>query len=253
MNTKVRFNRNSLVPLYSQLRDILYLKIKNGEWKVGQQIPSENELCSQYNVSKTTVRQAIGILTREGLLSKEQGRGTFVAEPKIEQGPLKLTSFTDEMRSRGLTPSSIVLEKKLVKALPEVTEALEIEKDKRVIFLKRLRLANGEPMGVQSAYIPYDLCPGLLDEDDTDLSKSLYELLEKRFGLLLDYAREYHQAISVGEPEASILKVPIYSPCWLSVRTTYDVSGRPVEFVKSIMRGDKYIIALYLVRRERAL
>lgn len=252
MSLKFRFNRNSPTPLYSQLRDILYLKIKNGEWKVGEKIPSESELCAQFNVSKTTVRQAIGLLTREGLLRKEQGRGTFVAEPKIEQGPLRLTSFTEEMRSRGLTPSSVVIEKCIIKAPPEITEALELGKEDKVILLKRLRLANGEPMGIQSAYIPYELCPGLLDKD-IDLSKSLYEVLERQFGIFPDWAREYHQAISVEEPEASMLKVPIHSPCWLSVRTTYDSSGRPIEFVKSIMRGDRYTIALYLVRREKAL
>ncbi|MGC8716568.1 MAG: GntR family transcriptional regulator [bacterium] len=252
MIAKTRFNKNSPVPLYSQLRDILYLKIKNGEWRIGEQIPSEDELCAQYNVSKTTVRQAIGILTREGLLRREQGRGTFVAEPKIEQGPLRLTSFTDEMRSRGLTPSSVVIEKCVIKSPPEVTEALELGKEDKVILLKRLRLANEEPMGVQSAYIPYELCPGLLDEK-IDLSKSLYELLEGEFGISLDWAKEYHQVISIEEPEASMLRVPPHSPCWLSVRTTYDGSGRPIEFVKSIMRGDKYIIALYLVKREKAL
>jgi|YelNatPaOPRAMG01_1025707.scaffolds.fasta_scaffold68806_3 GntR family transcriptional regulator len=252
MIVKTRFNKNSLIPLYSQLRDILYLKIKNGEWKIGERIPSEDELCTQYNVSKTTVRQAIGILTREGLLRKEQGRGTFVTEPKIEQGPLRLTSFTDEMRSRGLTPSSVVMEKSVIKPPPEVAEALELGKEDKVILLKRLRLANGEPMGVQSAYIPYELCPGLLDKK-IDLSGSLYELLEKEFGIFLDWAKEYHQAILIDELEASILKIPSHSPCWLSIRTTYDSSGRPVEFVKSIMRGDKYIVALYLVKREKAL
>jgi len=252
MSNKIRFNKNSPTPLYSQLRDIFYLKIKKGEWKVGEKIPSENELCAQFNVSKITVRQAIGILTREGFLRKEQGKGTFVAEPKIEQGPLRLTSFTDEMLSRGLNPSSVVIEKCVIKAPPEIAEALELGEEDKVILLKRLRLANGEPMGIQSAYIPYELCPGLLDES-IDLSKSLYEVLERHFGIFPDWAREYHQAISIKEPEASILKVPTHSPCWLSIRTTYDSSGRPIEFVKSIMRGDRYIIALYLVRREKAL
>ncbi len=234
------------VPLYHQLKTIVLESIRHGELKPNDRLPAEDELAQRYAVSKATVRQALNELAQAGILRREQGRGTFVAERKVEQGPRELTSFTQEMHKRGLRPNSRVLQQDVLVAEQEVAERLELAPGSSVFRLKRLRLADGEAMGVQTAYIPLDLVPHLEKEDLA--RSSLYEIFEKKYGLIPAQARETHFAVRLGAEEAELLGAEEGSAGLAAERVTLLSSGRPLELVHSVMRGDRYKIILELKR-----
>ncbi|MCK4392207.1 GntR family transcriptional regulator [Candidatus Bipolaricaulota bacterium] len=242
-----RLDEQSPVPLYHQLRELLLEKIKSGEWTPGTCLPTEDEFCEMYQISKTTVRQALNSLAIEGWLRRKQGRGTYVAEPRIEQGPMELTSFSEEMRQRGLRPASKILELKEIPATSKIAKELELGESESVFMIKRLRLANDEPMGIQTAYLPAALLPGLLDED---LSGSLYQVLEEKYGIIPASAIEMHYATLLDGHEAELLGMSSSGSVGLvAKRRTFSQDGRPIEFVSSVMRGDRYQISILLVQR----
>jgi GntR family transcriptional regulator len=233
------------VPLYHQLKNILMNAIVSGVWQPNQQLPTEEQLAGRYRVSKITVRQALRELSDLGYVRREQGRGTFVSKPRMSHGPRELTGFTEEMRRRHVAASSRVLLQCLTEADAALTEALKIPAGAPVLKLKRLRLANGEPMGIQTAYLPAGLVPGLVEVDLG--SVSLYAALQNQYGLHAAYATESHFAVSVERAEAELLQVPPGSAGMAAERVTYLRDGRPLEVVHSLMRGDRYRIVLDLV------
>jgi len=233
------------VPLYHQFKTILLDKIKRGSLKPDDQLPSENELAEHYGVSKATIRQALNDLVIAGFVRREQGRGTFVSGATVNVGPRELTSFTQEMRARHTKPTSRVLEREVIDAHGEVAEKLNVEEGVQVFCLKRLRLADDHPMGIQTAYVPLDLAPSLADEFVE--GTSLYEFLHSRHKLIPARAREIHRAVNLDAADAALLQVPEGSPALAAERITYLESGRPFELVQSVMRGDRYEIMLDLV------
>jgi GntR family transcriptional regulator len=235
------------VPLYHQLKEVLLARLRTGEWKPNDQLPTEDELGSQFGVSKATVRQALRELSEAGLVRREQGRGTFVAEQKVQFGPRQLTSFTEEMRGIGMTSASRVLEQATEGASGEIAEQLQVAEGSPVYRLCRLRLADGAPMGLQTVYIACDVAPGLFETDLTQ--SSLYETLERRYGLAPDHAAQKHFAVALTAAEAALLGVAEGSPALGGERLTYLRNGRPLEVTRSLMRGDRYQIRLKLVRR----
>lgn len=241
-----RIDKDSPVPLYAQLETLLWERIRSGEWKPDDRLPSEDELAREHGVSKITVRQALRDLAAAGLVRREQGRGTFVCAPPLEQGPRELTSFSEEMRKRGLQPSSVVLERDLVPAGPTVAGKLRLRESEPVFRLKRVRLADGVPMGIQTAYVPSYLVPGIMEEDLA--AGSLYEILGRKYGLIPARARETHSARLVAPEEARCLAAAEGSPVLAAERVSFLPDGRPLELVYSVMRADRYQIVLELVR-----
>lgn len=237
-------NKDLPIPLYYQLKLALMEAIEAGQFQTGQQLPNELQLAEQFGISKITVRQALQGLSDMGYIRREHGRGTFVRKLKVGQGPRELTSFTEEMRRHRLAPSSRVLARSVRKAEDRIAEALEIASGSQIFTLKRLRLADGEPMGVQSAYIPLDLVPGLEKEELEN--KSLYEALQSRYGLEPARARESYFAVRAKGPVAQLLDVPAGSAVFEVERITFLTNGKPFEFVQSTMRGDRYNIILEL-------
>ena len=197
-------------------------------------------------MSKITVRQALQALADRGYIRREQGRGTFVARRKFDEGPRELTSFTEEMKRHNLTASSLVLGQNIVPAEARVADALGISHSQPVFVLKRLRLANGEPLGIQTAHIPAHLVPGLEQEHLENLS--LYETLQGRFGLYPSRARETYFAAQADPEMAGRLGIPVGSPVFSVERVTLLPNDKPFEFVRSAMRGDRYSIVLDLVK-----
>ncbi len=234
------------IPLYHQLKSIIQGQIHAGELQPNDRLPAEEEMAERYGVSKATVRQALNELALEGLLRREQGRGTFVAEPRLGHGPRELSSFTQEMGKYGLRPNSRVLASEEIEADAAVAEKLRLKPGDRAFRLRRLRLADGEPMGLQTAFVPADLVPNLAGEDFE--RSSLYEVLEKKFGLVPARAQETHFAVVLGHEEAKLLGVADGSPGLAAERVTFLSSGRPLELVHSVMRGDRYKIFLDLTR-----
>ncbi len=242
----LNLRREGPLPLYYQLKTVLLREIKGGRWQPDAQLPTETELARRFGVSKITVRQALRELVGEGLIRREQGRGTFVERRRLQQGPRELTSFTDEIRGYGLVPASRVLEQGDSDAPAAVASALGIAQDARVFRLRRLRLANREPMGVQTAYIPLDLVPGIAAIKFA--GASLYDVLESRYGLFPATARETYCVTLVKRDIAALLRVSARSPAMTAERVTFLADGRPLEFVQSLMRGDRYSVAIDLTR-----
>lgn len=241
--------RDVPVPLYHQVKTALLREIEAGRWTPGAQLPTENALIEQFHVSKITVRQALAELAQMGYIRREQGRGTFVQRPPLEEGPRELTSFTSEMRGHGMSASSRVLQHGVMPAPLDVADALLIARAAPVFRLRRLRLAEGEPMGLQTSFIPLLLAPGI--EALSFENASLYEILATHYALHAATARETHRAVRVGREEAGLLRIPAGSPALAAERLTRLHDARPLEFVQSIMRGDRYKIVLDLSRPGR--
>jgi GntR family transcriptional regulator len=233
-------------PLYHQLQCVLKMEIESGRWQPDEQLPTESKIAERFGVSKITVRQAMQALAEQGYIRREQGRGTFVSRRKFDEGPRELTSFTEEMKRHDLVASSHVLAQTVVLADARVSDALRLAEPESVFVLRRLRLANGEPMGVQTAHIPAALVPGL--EKENLESASLYETLQKRFGLYPARARETYFAALADQAASDLLGIAAGSPVFAVERVTLLPNEKPFEFVQSVMRGDRYSIVLDLVK-----
>jgi GntR family transcriptional regulator len=179
---KVTIDHHSPVPKYSQLREIL-LDLVETELDADQSIPSERELSARFGLSRMTVRQSVDHLVSEGRLYRVQGKGTFVARPKIEM-PLRLASFTQDMRARGLEPGSRDLDRRTDSASAHLARALQIAPGDPVHVIERLRTADGIPMAVERSHIPEAVAPGLVDASLA--GRSLYDVLASSYGVLLD-------------------------------------------------------------------
>ncbi|GAA0404324.1 GntR family transcriptional regulator [Microbispora corallina] len=227
---------DSPVPKYFQLREILLDLIENNELPIGAAIPSERELSQRFDLSRMTVRQAVDHLVSEGRLHRVPGKGTFVARPKIELA-LQLTSFTDDMRARGMEPGSRDLDRRVVRASAHLARQLGIPPGDAVHFIERLRTADGEPLSIERAHIPVVLAPDL---DAYDLTgRSLYALLESRYGLVLD-AGELTIDGGVADPgDADLLKLPRGGAVLLLQRRSF-AAGVCAEFGVSTYRADRY-------------
>jgi GntR family transcriptional regulator len=239
-------NKNLPIPLYHQLKTILLEDIQSGRWKVEDRLPTESELEETYAVTKITVRQALKELADSGYVRRERGRGTFLARPQLKQGPRALSSFTEEMRRHGLRSGSRILRSGVLTADTVTAEKLGIPCATPVFLLKRLRLADGKPMGIQTAYIPLQLVPGLPEEPLENAS--LYHIMQSKYGLQPAYAHEEHSAVLVEGEAASLLRVRPGSPGLAAERITCLKDGHPIEFVSAVMRGDRYRIILDLIK-----
>lgn len=214
------------------------------ELEVGQAIPSERQLAGRLGVSRLTVRAALEELVRDGYLERRHGSGTYVTEPKIAQ-PLSLTSFSDDMRRRGMVPGSRTLELATTLAGARLAHRLGVSPETRLVRVKRLRLADSKPMAMEVLHVPEELVPGLTRADFED--HSFYELLRARYGIVIASGTQTIEPTVTSEEESEVLGVALHTPAFLFERTTESESGRTVEFVRSIYRGDRYRLVADLV------
>jgi len=245
----LEINRYDRVPLYCQLKAVILERIENGELQPNDPLPSEKELMEQYGLSRTTVRQAISELVREGYIYRLRGKGTFVSRPKMQHGLRRLTSFSEDMRSRGLRPGAQVLEFGRVKPSRKVAGHLELTGDEEVYKIVRLRFADDEPVGLQESYVRLE-AGKVIRRDDVEGEGSLYDLLESRFHIQLNEADETVEATLADAREAGLLGIKKGSPLLLRERVTYALGGRPVEFVKTLYRADRYKYLVHVTRSE---
>ncbi|GHO88797.1 GntR family transcriptional regulator [Dictyobacter formicarum] len=240
--------RKGPLPRYYQLKEIMREKIRLGEWKPGDLIPSERELGEQYGISRMTARQAITELVNEGLFYREQGKGTFVSRHKITQQLLHLTGFTEDIRARGQRPGTKVLTAKMSPADETTAERLRIKPGQPIFYLQRLRLADGEPLAVEISHLSFMGCEKLLEEDLEQ--NSLYRLLETRYGLPLMEAEQEIEAGLFDEASAQLLKVPVNSAALFTRRTTYTERDTPIEYARAMYCGNKYTYYTNLKREQ---
>jgi GntR family transcriptional regulator len=211
---------------------------------VGQAIPSERLLSQELQVSRLTVRAAIDQLVRDGHLTRRHGAGTFVTEPKIAQ-PLTLTSFTEDMRRRGMVPGSRTVELIITSAGARLARRLQVSPEERILRITRLRLADGETMALEILHVPEAIVPGLSKADLEN--HSFYTLLEERYGIVIASGTQTIEPTVTNEEESALLAVPLHSPAFLFERTSVAESGRTVEHVRSLYRGDRYRLVTELL------
>ena len=216
---------------------------------VGEAIPSERQLSADFGVSRLTVRAALDDLVREGYLVRRRGSGTFVSEPKIAQ-ELTMTSFTDDMRRRGLQPASRTLDLRLTPAGARLGRLLHVSPSEPVFVAERLRLADGESMAIETVHIRASHVPGLTAGDLEE--RSFYELLHDRYGIVVVGGEQTIEPTVTDEDESTALGVPLHSPAFRFERVTRSQTGEIVEFVESIYRGDRYrLITSLSIPQER--
>jgi GntR family transcriptional regulator len=215
---------------------------------VGTAIPPERQLAGDLGVSRMTLRRVIGDLVFDGYLTRRQGSGTFVGKPKIAQ-QLTMTSFSEDMRRRGFHPSARTLSLEITSAGAQVGRWLDIPPTDRIFRARRLRLADGETMAIETLHVAQERVPGLT-RDDLD-NTSFYELLRERYGVALGDGRQTIEPTLIDEQEAVVLEVPVHSPAFLFERVTRDTDERPVELVRSLYRGDRYQLVTELHPQNR--
>lgn len=240
--------RKSPLPRYYQLKEIMREKIRTGEWKPGDLIPSERELGEQYGISRMTARQAITELVNEGLFYREQGKGTFVSRHKITQQLIRLTGFTEDIKARGQRPGTRVVSAQMCAADDTTAERLRIKPGLQIFCLQRLRLADNEPLAIESAQISFMGCEKLLEENLEE--NSLYRLLETKYGLPLLEAEQELEAGLVGTEEAQLLNLPPGSPVLFIRRITYTERNQPIEYARSVYCGNKYTFYTHMKREQ---
>jgi GntR family transcriptional regulator len=222
--TKQRETRDSVLELIEAL-------------DVGAAIPSERQLGVDLGVSRLTVRAALDELVREGYLVRRRGAGTFVAEPKVAKG-MDISSFSDDMRARGLTPASRTLDLNIAPAGARMGRLLHVSPSELVVSVKRLRLADGEPMAIELLHARASLVPGLSADDLEE--HSFYDLLANRYDVEIIGGTQTVEPTVTNDEESAALGVPLHSPALLFERVTRAASGDVVEFTTSTYRGDRY-------------
>jgi GntR family transcriptional regulator len=243
-------SKDSPIPLYFQLKELLRQEVESGRWQPGQQIPSEPELCEAFGISRTVVRQALRELEYQGLLYREQGKGTFVAQPKISESLMQdLSGFYEDTVAKGLTPATQVLRQEVQPAHKKIADYLQIEAGDKVIVIERLRSVGSEPIVLVTTYLPYDICPDLIDEDLS--TQSLYALLEGKYGLQLSHGRRMIEAVAANQYEAQHLGVQEGAPLILLDSVSYLKDGRPIEHFHAVHRGDRSRFEVEVVRVRR--
>lgn len=223
-------------PRYVQLRQRLSDGVDQGVLKAGNSLPPEREIAAITDMSRVTVRKAIHALAQDGIVIQKQGSGSFVASetPKIEQSLSRLTSFSEDMARRGMTSTSIWLERGIFMPSPDEVMALALSPDASVSRIARLRTADGKPMAIERASLSTEMLPNPLL-----VETSLYEVLEQT-GLRPARALQKISAINLKEENASLLEVEPGKAGLRIERTSYLSDGRTVEFTQSIYRGDAY-------------
>jgi GntR family transcriptional regulator len=225
-------------PLYAQLKEKLIAAVAQGDLTPGDQLPSQRALCQRYNMSHMTVRRAISELINEGAIYAIPGKGLYVAQRKqdAETGPL--IGFTEDMARRGVAASSQVLAAEIIGASTVLTQALDVAPGTPLVYLRRLRLADGAPIAIQASYLPDALVPGLLGHDLTH--HSLFALLRGVYGHRLADSTTVVEAALADAEQARLLALTLPAALLVAEQTTYLENGQIVEFVRTTYRGDRY-------------
>lgn len=234
-------------PLYLRLQERIKSAIEGGTLKPLDALPGERDIAEAFHVSRVTVRKALAALVETGLLRQRQGSGTFVASPpqRVEQALSRLTSFSEDMRLRGLAPTARWLARETSLASPREAMRLSLSPSDRVSRLRRLRLAGGTPMAIELATIPTRYLP-----DPEEVSHSLYAVLEAR-GVRPMRALQRLSAANLSAGDAALLDVAPGAAALAIDRLAFLCDGTPVEFTQSWYRGDAYdFVAELTLRRE---
>lgn len=232
-----KIDKHSRIPLYYQLMDIIVEMIEEGNLQEDDRLPSERELCETYDVSRSTVRQAIQELEKEGYIYRLHGKGTFVSPEKFKQDLLEFYSFTEEMKRIGKIPSSKVLDFEIAKCNEKLARKMNLNVGDKIYIFTRLRLADNEPMMVETSHVPYNRFPGITKEELEEYA--MYDIFTKRYNAKFTYAEEIFQPVLTRKDEAELLNYSEGLPGMMIERLTYE-NGNVIEYTKGIARGDRF-------------
>lgn len=236
------------VSLYIQIAEGLIAQIESGELAPGDRLPPERELSERLGVNRMTLRQALQVLEMRGLLTRQQGVGTHIAQPKIERAAGRVTSFTKGMQRRGYKTGArlIMLERRAVEV--SVANRLNLPVSAPVYYGHRLRLLNQEPVMLEKFILPVQRFPGL-EGHDLD-NRSIYEIMETEYGVSVDRAQKSLEAVCATEYEARCLGIEPGASLMLEQRLAFDQNDQPVEIGKDLYRGDRFRFVIDTARLE---
>lgn len=231
-------DKNTPIPLYFQLEKLIMEEIENGSYPVGSMIPTEKELSQMFDISRTTVRQAIADLVRKEQLYRIKSKGTFVARPKISQGFIQsIQSFDEDVRSAGRTPSTEVLGLEVVELPEEIAFQMNVAPGSKAVYLYRKRYADDEPIVRVETYLPYDSCNFILEHD---LSKeSLYQVLSGKDSTRVTHVVRTCEARSANAEDVTVLGMKRGRPIHYFVTTGYNRTNTLIEYSVARYRGDQ--------------
>lgn len=234
--------KDAITPLYVQLMEELETSIRNGVYKPGDKIMTEAEMAKEYGVSLITVRKAVGSLMENGLVMRKQGKGTFVTKPKYSRNMKKLQSFTEMCEQMGVKPGAQVLENRLIMADKKVADRLGIEPGSNVVYISRLRLADGEPVQVEKSYFPLKYA-FLLEEDLNN--GSMFECLKEKAGAKVASSEKMIELCRATAEEAALMDVKKGDYLLFVKSTAYDENGEPMYAGIQLINGDRFSLYVY--------
>ena len=233
-----KLDKTTPVPLYFQLKELIMAEIKNGTYPKDSAIPTEKELSDMFDISRTTVRQAIAEMVQEGWLYRVKSKGTFVSQPKINQDFIqKLESYNDQIRRTGRTPHTEVLDFKVIQATPEVADRLKIHPEDKVIYLQRKRYADDDPIVVLKTYLPYERCSFVMEHDFE--KESLYSVLSRDNSVQVHCVKRLVEAVEATASDAEKLNMKKGKPIQFFTSVGFNAFGEPIEFSLARYRGDR--------------
>lgn len=229
-------NKDSTVPMYIQLMNIIIDKIENS-MEENDKLDSEREICKKYGVSRTTVREALDELEKNNYIYKVQGKGNFISPRVVEQDLIKVSSFTEEMKKHGKNPTSKLLNFEIIEANNKISSKLKIEDDDLVFKISRIRIADDIPMIFEITYLPYERFKGLTK--DIIKNNPLYEILRSTFNTYITSAEEVIESVLINKLESVYLEIPQGQAGLKFERIAYEQT-EVVEYTITIARGDKF-------------
>ena len=232
-------SKDNPIPLHYQIKEILREMIENEVLKPGEPIPTERELCVIQGVSRMTVNKAIMSLVNDGLIYREQGKGTFVSIAKVNREILLLKGFTEQMEDNGVISKTRILSYEILDATKQCKLELKMPIDENeIIEIKRLRFGDEQPIAIETAWLPYYLFDGMTR--DRIEGKSLYGIFREKYGYYPYEAKQIIEPIMLNEYDSELLNQKKSSLALTFKRTTYLENGTPIEYTKAIFRSDKY-------------
>ncbi|MFC7393626.1 GntR family transcriptional regulator [Scopulibacillus cellulosilyticus] len=243
--SKLSVDPKKNIALYLQVKDILIHRIQNNIWAANTLIPTEQELMDEFNVSRTTIRQAISMLVQEGILEKKQGKGTIVKSQQLVGSLGKLRGFAEEAMEKGLTPHSKLLRSQFSETLFQEKAQLEVPEDEKIFLIERIRFADETPVAIERTCWPRSIGEVL---NQCDLNKvNFYDILEKN-NIFLKRASEKISALNATIQEADLLGIRPGEALLQMTKISFGLDDKPIEFAITKYRSDFYHYDIELKR-----
>ncbi len=238
----ITLDRNSFVPLYHQLYELLRRQIDAGEYKPGDQLPTEAELAAIYAISQVTIRSALNMLVDAGAIYRRKGQGTFVAPAPIASNLTQLVSVEDDFRQRGLAFRVVLIKAALAPVSKKSAQALQMEVGEELVVIERLFLVDNEPVCFEGSYLVLRYCAGILQQLPAETPLST--MLAQNYGLIATKSDQTIRARTAGAEHGKLLHIAPQEPVLFVERVVYSHRNVPFMLARVFARGDRYALRL---------